>query len=84
MSITPELLARINQLARKKRTTGLNDEELAEQKKLYKIYLAAIRGQVTNLLDSIELVDAPPPDKKLQPGGQLLHQTTIALEQVVH
>ena len=55
--ITPELLERINHLARKKRTIGLTDEELAEQKELYKIYLAAIRGQVTSLLDSIEFVD---------------------------
>ena len=55
--ITPELLARINELARKKRTVGLSEEELAEQKELYKIYLAAIRGQVTSLLDSIEFVD---------------------------
>lgn len=55
--ITPELLARINELARKKRTVGLTEEELAEQKELYKIYLAAIRGQVTSLLDSIEFVD---------------------------
>ena len=55
--ITPELLARINELARKKRTIGLTDEELAEQKELYKIYLAAIRGQVTSLLESIEIVD---------------------------
>lgn len=57
--ITPELLARINELARKKRTEGLNAAELDEQKQLYKIYLAAIRGQVTSLLDSIEFVDAP-------------------------
>ena len=56
--ITPELLARINELARKKRTIDLTEEELAEQKELYKIYLAAIRGQVTSLLDSIEFVDA--------------------------
>ena len=55
--ITPELLARINELARKKRTEGLTPEELAEQKALYKIYLAAIRGQVTSLLESIEIVD---------------------------
>ena len=55
--ITPELLARINELARKKRTVGLTEEELAEQKELYKIYLAAIRGQVTDLLDRIEFVD---------------------------
>ena len=55
--ITPELLARINELARKKKSVGLTEEELAEQKELYKIYLAAIRGQVTNLLESIEFVD---------------------------
>ena len=55
--ITPELLARINELARKKRTVSLTAEELAEQKELYKIYLAAIRGQVTSLLESIEIVD---------------------------
>ena len=55
--ITPELLARINELARKKKTVGLTEEELAEQKELYKIYLAAIRGQVTSLLESIEIVD---------------------------
>lgn len=57
MLITPELLARINELARKKRTVGLTEAELAEQKKLYAIYLAAIRGQVTDLLESIEFVD---------------------------
>ena len=55
--ITPELLARINELARKKRTIGLTEEELAEQKELYKIYLASIREQMTSLLDSIEFVD---------------------------
>ena len=55
--ITPELLARINELARKKRTVGLSEDELAEQKRLYAIYLAAIRGQVENLLESIEFVD---------------------------
>ena len=55
--ITPELLARINELARKKRTVGLTQEELAEQKELYKIYLSSIREQMTSLLDSIEFVD---------------------------
>lgn len=55
--ITPELLARINELARKKRTVGLSEDELAEQKRLYAVYLAAIRGQVTDLLESIEFVD---------------------------
>lgn len=55
--ITPELLARINFLARKKKSEGLTEEELAEQKELYKIYLAAIREQVESTLENIEFVD---------------------------
>ncbi len=81
--ITKELLARINELARKKRSEGLSEIELAEQKRLYEVYLAEIRGQVTNLLDSIEFVDTPP-DKKIPPKGKLLSQATINLEQVIN
>ncbi len=39
------LLRRINELAKKKKTVGLTAEEQAEQKKLYKIYLGEIRQQ---------------------------------------
>ena len=79
--ITPELLARINELARKKRTEGLTAEELSEQKKLYEIYLSSIRGQVTNLLDSIEFVD----DTKKKPDDRkVLQQALISLERVYH
>lgn len=80
--ITPELLARINELARKKRTVGLTAEELAEQKKLYEIYLSAIRGQVTGLLENIEFVDAPPTPAK--PKKKILKQQKIELERVIH
>ena len=41
--ITPELIARINELARKKRSEGLTEEELAEQAKLRRIYLETTR-----------------------------------------
>ena len=57
--LTQEMVNRINELARKKRTVGLNDEELAEQKKLYREYLDNIRANLSNVLDSIEFVDAP-------------------------
>lgn len=80
--ITPKLLARINELAKKKRTEGLTEEELAEQKKLYEIYLSAIRGQVTNLLESVEFVDANPTTDKKQ--KKYLQQATINLERVYH
>lgn len=52
------LIERINELAKKKRTKGLSTEEQTEQKELYKEYLALIRGQVKNHLDSITIVDS--------------------------
>ena len=39
-----EMVERINELAHKKKKEGLTTEELAEQKELYKRYLANIRG----------------------------------------
>lgn len=59
------MIARINELAKKKRTSGLTPEELTEQKELYKEYLANIRGQLKAQLDNIEVVDELPKDKKL-------------------
>lgn len=83
--ITPELLKRINELARKKRTVGLSNAELVEQKKLYDIYLAEIRGQVTNLLDSIEYVEEPKKPKPAKKSKKkFITQATINLEQVYH
>lgn len=52
------LIKRINELAKKKRTEGLSTEEQTEQKELYEEYLALIRGQVKNHLDSIKIVDS--------------------------
>ena len=46
--MTPELLARMDELARKERTVGLTEEELAEQKKLQEIYLADMREKAAN------------------------------------
>ena len=57
--ITKEMIARINELAHKKRSDGLTTEETAEQKKLYAEYLGHIRGQMKQMLDSIEYVDDP-------------------------
>lgn len=49
--ITEDLIKRINELANKKKSQGLTLAEKAEQNKLYKIYLASIREQVTTQLD---------------------------------
>ena len=53
-----ELISRINELAKKKREQGLTEEELQEQKKLYKIYLAEIRGQFSATLDNVSIKEA--------------------------
>lgn len=55
--ITKEMIARINELAAKKKTEGLTEEEQLEQKALYKDYLAAIRGQVRANLENVRYVE---------------------------
>lgn len=55
-----KLIARINELAHKKKAEGLTTEEQVEQKALYKEYLAGIRGQLKAQLDNIEVVDELP------------------------
>ena len=59
------MIARINELAKKKKTSGLTAEELVEQKKLYQEYLGNIRSQLKAQLDNIEVVDELPKNKKL-------------------
>ena len=49
------MLARINELAKKKKTAGLAPAEQEEQKKLYKIYLGEIRQQFSQTLDNVSV-----------------------------
>lgn len=58
--ITQEMIDRINELSRKKKAEGLTEEEVIEQKVLYKEYIAAFRANLKSQLDNIEFVD----DKK--------------------
>ena len=48
---------RINELAKKSKTTGLTDIEKAEQKSLREEYLNAVRKSFKAQLDNIEIVD---------------------------
>ncbi|WP_410510972.1 DUF896 domain-containing protein [Paenibacillus sp. BR2-3] len=52
-----KLVGRINELARKQKTVGLNEEELAERAKLREIYLTNIRNNFRAQLNNIEIVD---------------------------
>ena len=84
--ITQEMLNRINELARKKRSVGLSEEEQAEQKQLYEEYLTNIRGQVINLLDSIEFADQEIKKNDTPPEtNKVFQQTQIIIGQrIIH
>lgn len=50
-----KMLSRINEFAKKKKTSGLTDAEQKEQKELYKIYLGEIRQQFSATLDNVSV-----------------------------
>lgn len=50
--ITPEKIARINELARKQRAGCLTAEEQDEQAKLRRLYIDHVKGQVRDALDA--------------------------------
>jgi len=62
--ITKEQIARINELAKKKKTTGLDPEELKEQAELRKLYIEAFKANLKSQLDNIEIVDPDDPRVK--------------------
>lgn len=53
-----KMIERINFLAKKKKSEGLSEAETAEQKELYKVYLAEIRGQFSQTLDNVSVKEA--------------------------
>ncbi|MBQ7392688.1 MAG: DUF896 domain-containing protein [Clostridia bacterium] len=47
-----EKIARINELAKKSKEVGLNEEEIAEQKALRAEYIAEFRASFTGILEN--------------------------------
>ena len=62
--MTKKELDRINELAHKKKSTGLCDEELEEQKMLRNKFLAEFRENFRRQLENIEIVE--PDDPRLK------------------
>lgn len=60
-----EVVARINELARKAKTVGLNAEELAERDKLRRIYIDAVKANLTAQLENTYVVDSQGNKEKL-------------------
>lgn len=56
--LSQDKLARINHLAKKAKEVGLTIDEKSEQQQLRQEYLKAFRGQMTEHLHSIKVVDA--------------------------
>ncbi len=50
-------LERINELARKEKSTGLTQQEKAEQKALREAYIAAVRRNLRSQLDNIDMIE---------------------------
>ncbi len=52
-----QVVARINELAKKNRAEGLTPEELAERDKLRRIYIDSVKASLTGQLDNTYIVD---------------------------
>ena len=59
------VIARINELAAKAKTEGLNQEELAERDKLRRIYIDSVKASLTANLDNTYIMDAKGNKRKL-------------------
>ncbi len=55
--LSKEKINRINELARKSKSTGLSDQEKTEQAELRAEYLVNFRESFKNQLEAIEFVD---------------------------
>ena len=65
---TNEVIARINELARKaKSPEGLTTEELAERDKLRRIYIDNVKASLTGQLDNTYIVSPDGTKTKLKP-----------------
>lgn len=52
-----DVIARINELARKAKADGLTPEELAERDKLRRIYIDSVKANLVGQLDNTYIVD---------------------------
>lgn len=57
MVLSEEKMKRINELANKKKTTGLSEEEIAEQQALRAEYLEVFRGGMRHHIEGMKIVD---------------------------
>lgn len=62
-----QVIARINELAKKAKAEGLTDEELVERDKLRRIYIDSVKASLTGQLDNTYIVYPDGTKKKVGP-----------------
>ena len=60
------VIKRINELAAKKKTEGLTEEELVERDKLRRIYIDSVKASLTGQLDNTYLLRPDGTKEKLK------------------
>ena len=61
-----EVIARINELAKKAKETGLTDEELTERDKLRRIYIDSVKASLVGHLENTYIVGPDGQKRKLE------------------
>ena len=61
-----EVIARINELAKKNKECGLTPEELAERDKLRRIYIDSVKANLVGQLENTYIVGPDGTKKKLE------------------
>jgi len=64
-----DVIARINELAKKSKTQGLTPEETAERDKLRRIYIDSVKASLTGQLDNTYIVSPDGTKRKLEKKG---------------
>ena len=62
-----EVIARINELAKKAKTEGLTGEEIAERDKLRRIYIDNVKANLIGQLDNTYIVEPDGTKRPLKP-----------------
>lgn len=60
-----DVIARINELARKAKAEGLTEDELAERDKLRRIYIDSVKASLVGQLDNTYIVSPDGTKRKL-------------------
>ncbi len=62
-----EVIARINELAKKAKNEGLTDEELVERDKLRRIYIDSVKANLVGQLENTYIVRPDGTKEKVKP-----------------